>query len=67
MEKMVEFVFLILALSEQGESNGCQRQESDLLPMPYEDTALPMSYAGRTLKTGIIVLSIHGKGNALSL
>lgn len=35
METVVEFVFLV-----------CQRQESDLLHMPYEGTALPMSYAG---------------------
>lgn len=32
---MVEVIFL-----------GCQRQGSNLRQMPYEDTALPLSYAG---------------------
>ncbi len=35
--------FFELALSEV---EVCQRQGSNLRPMPYEDTALPLSYAG---------------------
>ena len=36
---------MMLALRSEA-TNVCQRQGSNLLPMSYEGTALPMSYAG---------------------